>query len=327
MKGPRAASAALARRFLTAAALAVLLAALGPAAGLPAKASADGPARPRPGAARHAWDQDLAAKRALDRDGAFRVGVDVVLWFPADSLTDRQAEAVVTRLDRGVGAARQFLNKPDWQVEGDRRVHFYCAPGNFISHAPGGNCAFIPLWRMREDRSPWLHEAMHLLLATPNGDWLAQEDSVALRRMPLWLTEGLADALSMEISERAHLPWYSPLLDTNPASLDSVAAEALRHAPSNSVLSMIGARGKLPQLFGPDRFQYAVPFYAGSASFTRFIARRYGYGPLLRAIAAFDREQETLAAELGAPLERVKAEWLLEIGYTPGAKPGEGAAR
>jgi len=276
--------------------------------------------RPRPGVARNAWDTDLAAKHLLDQHGSTLSGTDVVLWFPADSLSGDRAEAIVARLDRGIRAAKRRIDRADWQVEGDRRVHFYCPPGSFISHAPGGNCAFIPLWRMRDDKSPWLHEAMHLLLASPMGDWLALDDSVAMQRMPLWLTEGLAEALAMDISEEERLDWYSPLFDVYPDRLDSLAAEVLRRAPTDSVLAMIGSRGKLPQLFGPDRFRHAVPFYAGSASFTRFIARRHGYGPLLRAIADFDHEQETLAREMGRPLEQVKLEWLVDIGFTPPAQ-------
>lgn len=270
--------------------------------------------RPRPGVARNAWDEDIAAKLALEREGAVRAGRDVVLWFPKDSLTDEQAAGIVARLDRGVHAAKLRIGKPGWSVEGDRRVHFYCPATRFISHAPGGNCAFIPLWRMREDESPWLHESLHLLLATRAGDWLALEDSVAMRRMPLWLMEGLADALAMQVCEEEGLAYFSPLLGDRPDQLDSLAADALRNAPSDSVLAMIGERGKLPQLFGPDRVRYAVPFYAGSASFTRYIARRRGYRPLLRAIADFDHENERLWRELGEPLDRVKSEWLASIG-------------
>lgn len=292
----------------------LFVAGLAPALGAPARASE--PARPRPGVARNAWDEDLAAKQALERDGAVRVGRDVVLWFPKDSLADAQAAAIIARLDRGIRAAKIRVGKPDWAVEGDSRIHFYCPATRFISHAPGGNCAFIPLWRMREDESPWLHECMHLLLATPRGDWLAIEDSVAVQRMPLWLSEGLADALAMQISKEEGLVYFSPLLGESPDRLDSLAADALRHAPSDSVLAKIGSRGKLPQLFGPDRMRYAVPFYAGSASFTRYIAQRRGFPALLRAIADFDHETETLERELGEPLERVKSDWLASLGFT-----------
>jgi len=272
--------------------------------------------RPRPGITRNAWDEDVAAKQVLDREGAVRVGRDVVLWFPKDSLTDAQASEIVARLDRGIRAAKRRIGKPDWAVEGDRRIHYYCPATYFISHAPGGNCAFIPLWRMREDQAPWLHESLHLLLATPKGDWLARRDSVALQRTPLWLMEGLADALAMQISEEEGIEYFSPLLGVPPDRLDSLAADALHNAPSDSVLAKIGTRGKLPQLFGPDRVKYAVPFYAGSASFTRYIARLHGFQPLLRAIADFDHETETLSRELGEPLDRVKSEWLASIGFS-----------
>lgn len=302
--------------------LGILLLAAATITAKPAPAFAGVADRPRPGIARNAWDEDVEAKRALDARGAFFVGTDVVLWYPKDSLSSDQAARIAARLDRGIRAAKQRIGKPDWQVEGDRRVHFYCPAGRFISHAPGGNCAFIPLWRMRDDEAPWLHEALHLLLATSKGDWLAVEDSLAMQRMPLWLSEGLADALAMQVSQEEGLVYYSPLLDARPDRLDSLTADALRRSPSDSVLAKIGARGKLPQLFGPDRMRYALPFYAGSASFARFISRRHGFEPLLRAIADFDHENETLAREVGEPLDRVKSEWLAAIGYTPAVTGG-----
>lgn len=276
--------------------------------------------RPRPGIATNAWDEDIAGKRLLDSTGSVLVGADAVLWYPKDSLSNQQAAEILARIDKGILAAKHMVSEPDWEVEGDRRVHFYCLPGSFISHAPGGNCAFIPLWRMREDQSPWLHEAMHLLLKSDKGDWLQMEDSIAMRRMPLWLAEGLADALSMDISAQEQLVWYSPLMDVPPAGTDSLASVVLRDALSDSVLAFIGARGKLPQLWGPDRFSYALPFYTGSASFTHFIARKYGYGPLLHANDNFDQEHETLEREMGVPLAQVKKEWLTSIGYTDRTK-------
>ena len=272
--------------------------------------------RPTPGIPTNAWDEDLAGKRILDSIGEARTGTDVVLWYPKDSLSDAQATEIVARLDKGIVAAKRIIGKPDWNVQDDRRMHFYCLPGNFISHAPGGNCAFIPVWRMQQDQSPWLHEAMHLLLKTDKGDWLQQEDSVAMRRMPLWLSEGMADALAMDISEQEHLIYYSPLIDVPPAATDSLALVVLRDAPSDSVLAYIGARGKLPQLWGPDRFSYALPFYTGSASFTRYIAKHHGYAPLLKANDAFNQEIDVLERELAMPMDSVKARWLAAIGYS-----------
>ena len=97
--------------------------------------------RPKPGIPTNAGDEDLAGKRRLDSIGEARTGTDIVLWYPKDSLSEAQATEIVARLDKGIVAAKRMVGKPDWNVQGDRRVHFYCLPGSFISHAPGGNCS------------------------------------------------------------------------------------------------------------------------------------------------------------------------------------------
>ncbi len=298
--------------FFTRAAILMILAV---SAGVAGTASAGASERPRPGIARNAWEADLVAKAVLERDGSARAGAHVVLWYPKGGLSDEQAAAIVSRLDAGIGAAKRRIGRPDWRVEGDPRVHFYCPPDSFISHAPGGNCAFIPLWRMREDRSPWLHEALHLLLKSDKGDWLVGDDKNADELMPLWLHEGLADALAIDISLAEGLTYYSPLVDVPADQLDALAASTLRAAPSPDVIAAIGGRGKPQGLFGPERVKFAVPFYNGSASFVRYIAQRHGYEPLLAAIDDFGHENETLERETGESLDVMKAAWLTQIKY------------
>lgn len=76
-----------------------------------------------------------------------------MLLYPTDTLSDAQATEIMARLDKGVVAAKRMIGKPDRNLQGARRVRFYCLPGNFISHAPGGYCAFNPVWRMKHHRS------------------------------------------------------------------------------------------------------------------------------------------------------------------------------
>ncbi len=269
----------------------------------------------------HAWPEDRARLRALDRHGVAMVGAHVVARFPKDSLSDARMREIVGRLDRGIAEAKRLVNRPDWEFRGDRRVFFYFADGNFISHAPGGNVAFVPLWRIRDDEAPWMHESLHLLLASATGDWLAESEKRANARMPLWLHEGLAEALAMEASAHAGLPHYSPLIDVPPDRLDSLCVARLRDAPADRVLASIGARGKLPELFGPERMRVAPAFYTASTSFVRHLIARHGLEALLAAIDDFDREIETLEQRTGTALSDARADWLLEIGYGSGGKP------
>lgn len=264
--------------------------------------------------------------RTLDRQGALVTGRHVVVRFPAGALTEGKARAVVARLDRGIGAAKRFIGKPDWRFRGDPRLYFYLPDEKFVSHAPGGNTAFVPLWRIRDDQAPWLHEALHLLLDPAKGDWLSRPAEEADQRMPLWLYEGLAESLAMDVAAQEGLAHYSPLIEVPASGVDALCAERLRTAQSEKVLARIGARGKLPELFGPDRIAYAAPFYACSTSFVRYLTARFGKAPLLRSIAAFDAEQEELERSIGLPLAQAKADWLKGIGAGEPGSPSGGAA-
>ena len=283
------------------------------------------------GTSLNAWDDDKPRKESLELEGLAVEGRHVVAWFPrkvatkADSansfstpkppLSDADRRAIVDRLDRGIAEAKRFIGKPDWSFRGDPRLYFYFPDANFISHAPGGNTAFISLWRIRDDQAPWLHEAMHLLMKV-DGDWLSQPDGVAEARMPLWLHEGLAEAISMEVDARTGMTHYSPLIDVPADQLDAFAAEHLRACPDpQRLLLYVGGRGKLPELFGEDRMKYAAAFYAASTSFVRHLARQDGgYQHLLAAIASFDHETETYEGLSGQSLDDLKHHWATEIG-------------
>lgn len=270
--------------------------------------------RPR-GQALNAWDEDLVHKRQLETEGEVVVGEHVVFWFPKGSFATEETTKLAEELQRGIVAAKMKIGRPDWNHKGDRRIYYYLPDARFISRAPGGNCAFIPLWRMKERKAPWLHEALHLLLKSDKGDWLAGDKKKSDEGMPLWLHEGLADALAIDISHAEGLTYYSPLIDVPADQLDALAARTLREAPSPEVLDAIGGRGKPQGLFGPEREKFAIPFYNGSASFVRFIAKRHGYRPLLTAIDDFARENETLERDTGESLAALKAAWLKQIDY------------
>lgn len=289
------------------------------------------------GTSLYAWDDDKPRKVLLEQSGVACEGQHVVAWFPSQAtlelegpkgaqaadrvrgslLNDSQRRDIVDRLDKGIAAAKRFIGNPDWTFRGDPRTYFYFPDANFISHAPGGNAIYIPYWRIREDKAPWLHEAMHLLLRNVEGaDWILQDPDFQNTRMPLWLHEGMADALAMEVSSREGLVYYSPLVDAPPEQLGNFAGKQIWSSPNPTrLLEYIGGRGKMPELFGERRLDFAVGFYAGSASFVRFIAERHGYAPLIEAISSFNREHEELERLTGESLDSMKTQWLNVIGY------------
>lgn len=268
---------------------------------------------PRPkGASLHPWPEDVPRKLELETTGIVRTTANVAAWFPAGALSDDAMREILSRLDRGIAAAKKTIGKPAWAFEGDPRVFFYFPDARFVAHAPGGNTAFVPLWRIRDDEAPWLHESLHLLLSTPGGDWLARDDADA--RMPLWFTEGLPEALALRISESEGLRHFSPLWTAPASGLDELCRAELDSAAGRKALPFIAAPGKLKDLFGPDRATFAKPFYACSASFVRFLAKPRGFAPLLAAIADFGNEEATIEREFAKPLAELKAEWLAAIG-------------
>jgi hypothetical protein len=274
------------------------------------------------------WDDDVVRKAELEGDGICVTHGDVVAWFPrsagadATPLSPAEMDSIVARLDSGIRAAKAFIGAADWSFRGDRRIYYYFADANFISHAPGGNVAFIPLWRIREDKAPWLHESMHLLMKV-DGDWLAQPEGAAEARMPLWLHEGLAEGIAMEVAARNGFAHFSPLIDVPADQLDTFAAKRIAECPvPQRLLQYVGRPGKLPELFGEQRMQFAVAFYAASTSFVRHLARDDGgYQHLLAALAAFDREGETYKRLSGRSLEAGKRRWLASIGLDADALP------
>ena len=103
------------------------------------------------GTALHAWDDDLPRIAALRQGSERAEGQQVVALFPKGSVGAAEKAEIIERLDRGVSAAKAFVGKKDWSFRGDHRVYFYFPDDQFVSHAPGGNIVFIPLWRIKED--------------------------------------------------------------------------------------------------------------------------------------------------------------------------------
>lgn len=123
----------------------------------------------------------------------------------------------------------------------------------------------------------------------------------------------------MEVSAREGLRHYSPLIDAPPEELDELALSRVRACPDPELLlEFVGGRGKLPELFGPRRMEFAPAFYAASTSLVRFIAGLHGYVPLVEANLRFDREHEELERLTGEELIEMKGSWLESIGYFGG---------
>ncbi|MEO8763581.1 MAG: hypothetical protein ABI416_04805, partial [Ginsengibacter sp.] len=93
-------------------------------------------------------------------------------------------------------------------------------------------------------------------------------------------------------------------------NIDSLFVEEIRSDKGLYILSFIGAKGVMPELFSNDRTLYAPAFYHGSCSFVQYLAGQYDIKILLTGISSFGQEQETIERLTGKPLEMLKKEWL-----------------
>jgi hypothetical protein len=128
----------------------------------------------------------------------------VVAWFPMDSLSEKRMHEIVDTLNLGIKAATEFINGPlPWQVHQIGSPYtFYFSPDSFISHASMNGFIFIPFWRIKNGKAPWLHELLHEMLNTKTGNWVHPNitEEEANKVVPLWLIEGLADYIAIKVS-------------------------------------------------------------------------------------------------------------------------------
>lgn len=271
--------------------------------------------QPPSGTCLYPWPTDIPQQKSIEAQGDCLTTDDVVLWMPRGAVAAIDQQAWLSRVSKGVRAAKEYVGRPDWNFRGDPRIYFYFADAQFICHAPPGNTVYIPLWRMSEDQAPWMHETMHLLIASRRGDWFAESEEAQNAGMPLWLHEGLAESLSIDVDQSAGLTHYSPVIEVPADEIDQLCRERLEASPAARILAFVGARGKLPELFSEQRMQYAPAFYAASTSFVRHLQRKYGLRQLLQAIDCHDCENEQLERSIGTPLKQAKDDWLDAIGY------------
>jgi hypothetical protein len=241
----------------------------------------------------------------------------VACWFPKDSLPEKRMNEITDMIDAGISAAEKFINAPlAWQVQRPNEPYtFYFRLDRFVSHASGAGFVSIPFWRIKTGKSPWLHEAMHEMLNTKTGDWSSPEitEKEFSENMPLWLYEGLPDYIALKVCVLKNLPWYDVFSNSSQTNIDSLFIEELQSDKSSYILSFIGTKGIMPELFSNDRMLYAPAFYHGSSSFVNYLSDTYDIKILLAAISSFRHELETIEKLTGKPLEVLKKEWLDEL--------------
>jgi hypothetical protein len=71
------------------------------------------------------WSVDDGARvDQLKKTGVRTEGVHVVLWTPADGLTEEQRRDLVKKLDLGLPAVKRLIGRHSWQVVRDQKMTY-----------------------------------------------------------------------------------------------------------------------------------------------------------------------------------------------------------
>ncbi len=241
----------------------------------------------------------------------------VIAWFPKDSLPVSKMNEITTMLNKGVERTEKYIKAPFlWQLhDPDDPYTFYFRYDRFISHASQAGFVSVPFWRIKNGRSPWLHEVIHEMLYSKTGSWFGKNvtEKDWEENMPLWLFEGLPDYISLNISVTENWPFFDVFSNNFLTDIDSLFAKEIKGEKGSYILSFIGSKGAMPELFLENRSQYAPAFYHGSSSFVKYLVDSYDINILITGISLFRKELETIENLTGKPLKTLRKEWLAKL--------------
>ncbi len=255
------------------------------------------------------WAKDDGERVAtLQRDGAKLESEHVIIWYPK-SLSEPDAQALITRLDPGVAGLWQRVGTHPWQAVRKGKITYYLSDDMFVSHASGRAAVFVPMARVRDGHAPFLHEATHELLASTRRD--RGPDVV---RRPLWLTEGLPDYIARlvaaDLGTTESGPFETPMI----SSADGICAERARTANGATMMPFIGSTAWPDVLYTTDRGRFAPTFYTCSLSFVSYLVDHVALSTL---IDLFDMGPAEMIARLnkmrGKTIAGWRSEWLQKI--------------
>lgn len=232
----------------------------------------------------------------------------VIAFFPKDSLAESRMNEIVDSLNLGIDASIEFIGGPyEWQSFANKPVTYYFEPGNFVSVTDIHGDIYIPLFRIKNYKAPWMHETMHALLRNKKGNWNERSSVNNYFTMPIWFTEGMAEYLAVKIEAVDSIRKFDLMKFGGYKKVDSSCYQAIKINPS--LTSHIGDAG-IPTKLLTDRKEYAPPFYTCSCSFVKFLAENYGLDKMLAADAEFEKEEETIELLTEKKLTTLKEEWI-----------------
>jgi len=239
----------------------------------------------------------------------------IMAWFPIDSVSNERMSRLVDSLNQQITIARAFMGAPhSWQVFGTTPVTIYFSRGNFVANTAADGSVFIPLWRMRKNKAPYLHEIMHVLLRSSSGNWNNASRDVAAAKMPIWFTEGMPEYMALKIATVNRFPKFDLHRTGGYARVDSICSKIMKTEVGKVIDPYIGGEGVLVELFGSRRGEFSPAFYTCSCSFTKYLAEKYGIESMLNAISGFQKEIQIIESTTGKSMPELKKAWLASFG-------------
>jgi hypothetical protein len=270
------------------------------------------------------WSADDSAHVAwLEANGRRIAGKQVVVLAPPEQMTAAWQAALVNSLDRGVAELRRLIGGTlPWQRIGNRPVQYYLVPERMISHASGKDVVFISMFHVQNGRAPYLHEAVHELLAPPPPFFYVEypdtiQAEAEFQVKPYWLMEGLPDVLAQLAASATGMTEGDVFTIGGLAKVDSTCAARLAENPYRTdILRAVGGQGGVDALFTTDRIKVAPTFYACTQSMTKYLVEIIGMEQTVALFPAIKRGDwsATLERSAGAPLSTLRRRWQARLG-------------
>jgi hypothetical protein len=213
-----------------------------------------------------------------------------VVDFDPDGLDAAEREVFARLADRGVSDLEHLLFK----ASSPRDTVRFVVSARIDMSRTFGRTVLLPMSRVKSRTAPYLHEAVHALLPSPNHS--------------TWLTEGLACYLESWVAE--HVGGYDAHVFTRAGDerIHEAARGYLKSDLGREVLPWVGVPGQPPDLF-EDRANVARPFYVLAQSFTKYLVERLGLAAVVGLARGTDPEG-ALGRATGRDAGAWRADWL-----------------
>ena len=236
---------------------------------------------------------DHSTVSKLRKQGIKYTSQRAILWVEKDYLSNGEIKGFGSLIDRGIIRAEEYLQMTfDKEHYKEDRIHYFIKSGRFVSHVFGGyhhkefRNPIVFLSYVKEGKSPYLHETIHIL---------------AWEFYSLWIREGLAIYLNDKLGGYPAFPNFGKDIDE--------CAKEHANRKFKKVLRLIGKNG-IHEF--SNRMERKV-FYFFSGSFVKFLDGEIGTEKLMNIYKAKNTKMAFKKIS-GQKVEDWKQAWLNGLG-------------